>query len=1548
MMKSISKKQKTPRAGQAEKTRPARLEGDIRESEIRYRRLFESAQDGILIVNATTGLVNDANPYLLDLLGYAREEIVKKKVWQLYADVKAAKKAFETLQKKTYLRMDDLPMQGKDGQLTHVECVSNVYQVGKNTVIQFNIRDIAEKISADEALKANERRFRSLIENSQDAIALLDATGKLIYESPSGLRITGYSKEERIGGSGFDLIPPDDLGNVRQNFGRVVQTSGAAARLQVRSRRKDGEWRWVDVTVVNLLADPAVGAIVINYRDITERRQAETALAEAQQAQRLLLESVGEGIHGLDLEGRIMFENAASLQMFGWEADEMLGENAHTLIHHHHADGSLYPVDECPIHRTLHDGEMRRVENEVFFRRDGRSFPIEYTCAAMKDKDGAITGVVVSFRDVTEHRQAEEKLRQSENIYRSIAHNMPHGTVALFDKELRFVVADGSAIGIAGPPRELVEGRTIWEAFPPEVSQMIEPFYRDALAGKETTLEVPFGDFIFESHNVPVKDEKGDVFAGLVVAHDITERKQAEENIQRERVFSDAIINGMPGIFYLFNEEGKFLRWNENFEKVSGYSAAEIAALHPTDLFEGAEKELIRQRIEQVFETGYAFAEADFLSRDGERTPHYLTGVRVELNGQTCLLGVGVDITERKRAEKALTDLSRAVNASGDIVFMTDKDGMITSVNSQFSDLYGYSPDEVVGKTTPRILKSGKQGPEVYQRFWQKIRRGELFRGEMFNKAKDGRLIPIEETVNPFFDERGEIAGFLAIQRNITDRRRAEESLRLAEAKYRALVENIPAVVYMDEADETSANVYTSPYTEKMLGYPASAHVEDPTLWQKTVDPRDYSRVVEAIRRTLAEGSAVEEYRFIASDGRTVWVRDLAVLLRAEDGRPQFIQGFIEDITTQKQAEEKIKAHAAELEKEISERKRTEQALVKSERDYRYLFNTAGDAILIFEPQGETILQANATACRLYGFEYQEIVGRSLKELTTNAGRGEAYVNAFVKGEASNIFESTHINKNGGEIEVLINSSLIEFEGKPAILALVRDVTDRKRAEMALKKSEARLSEAQRIAHLGNWEWNIPANSIWWSDEIYRIFGLGPREFDTTFEGFLNAVHPDDRARVADAISKAFQGETPYDIDHRILLPDGTEKFLHEQAVVERDESGAPARMIGISHDITERKRAEENIQKQLGRLKALREIDWAVSSGFDMQSNLRTLLRHATVELGVNAASILLLNPNLNWLEHSASYGFRTRSIEKSILMAGEGFAGQVVKQRGLVRVDDLYANPSQFPRASLLVREGFICYFGVPLIAKGVVKGVLEVFHRSPLDPDQEWLDFLHTLAGQAAIAVEDAQLFNNLQQFNFELLHAYDATIEGWSRALDLRDKETEGHTQRVTDMAIRLAQRFGLSDEELKYIRWGGLLHDIGKMGVPDNILLKAGALTNEEVQIMRKHPVFAYEMLSPIRYLKSGAIDIPYSHHEKWNGTGYPRGLKGEQIPLPARIFAVADVFDAVTSDRPYRSKWEIAKAISHIREQSGSHFDPSVVETFLQMIGDELEQPNEK
>jgi putative nucleotidyltransferase with HDIG domain len=206
---------------------------------------------------------------------------------------------------------------------------------------------------------------------------------------------------------------------------------------------------------------------------------------------------------------------------------------------------------------------------------------------------------------------------------------------------------------------------------------------------------------------------------------------------------------------------------------------------------------------------------------------------------------------------------------------------------------------------------------------------------------------------------------------------------------------------------------------------------------------------------------------------------------------------------------------------------------------------------------------------------------------------------------------------------------------------------------------------------------------------------------------------------------------------------------------------------------------------------------------------------------------------------------------------------------------------------------------------------------------------------LGGQAAIAIENSMLFQDLQRSNFELAIAYDATIEGWSRALDLRDRETEGHTQRVTDMTLKLARKMGLSEARLILIKRGALLHDIGKMGVPDYILHKPEQLSEEELSIMRKHPQLAYDMLEPIAYLKY-ALHIPYCHHEKWDGSGYPRGLAGTQIPLEARLFAIVDVWDAITTDRPYRKRWPRKKALQYIRAESGKHFDPKLVEVFLE------------
>lgn len=380
-----------------------------------------------------------------------------------------------------------------------------------------------------------------------------------------------------------------------------------------------------------------------------------------------------------------------------------------------------------------------------------------------------------------------------------------------------------------------------------------------------------------------------------------------------------------------------------------------------------------------------------------------------------------------------------------------------------------------------------------------------------------------------------------------------------------------------------------------------------------------------------------------------------------------------------------------------------------------------------------------------------------------------------------------------------------------------------------------------------------------------------------------------------------------------------------------------------IGGNTIQRMRLHEQTVKQLERLDALRAIDLVISSTRDLQVTLNLVLNQIVKQLKVDAASILLTKPASGRLEFIAGQGFYSRNIEASDTRIGEGNAGQAVLERRTVRVRDLRNGHGRFMRRELLADEEFVSYFGVPLIGKGEIKGVLEIFHRSELNPDPEWLSFLETLGGQTAIAIENASLFQDLQRSNFELAMAYDATIEGWSQALDLRDKDTEGHTLRVTEMAIKIARAMGVEEDQLIHMRRGGLLHDIGKMAVPDNILLKPEPLTEEEWEIMRQHPQLAYSWLVAIPFLKY-ALEIPYYHHEKWNGTGYPHGLKGELIPLAARIFTVADVWDALTNDRPYRKAWPPSKAIEYIREKSGTYFDPKIVEVFLELISSTFQE----
>jgi PAS domain S-box-containing protein/putative nucleotidyltransferase with HDIG domain len=368
--------------------------------------------------------------------------------------------------------------------------------------------------------------------------------------------------------------------------------------------------------------------------------------------------------------------------------------------------------------------------------------------------------------------------------------------------------------------------------------------------------------------------------------------------------------------------------------------------------------------------------------------------------------------------------------------------------------------------------------------------------------------------------------------------------------------------------------------------------------------------------------------------------------------------------------------------------------------------------------------------------------------------------------------------------------------------------------------------------------------------------------------------------------------------------------------------------------------------QRQIDQLAALHDIDMVINSSMDLRVSLNILLDQVIDNLKVDAAAVLLLNPGTQCLEYAAGRGFRTQKVKKYKLQMDDSVSGKAAMEQHLVQALNLDEGEDDPIYMELMEEEGFESFYSAPLIAKGQVKGMLDIFNRNQLNPDQEWFNFLETLAGQAAIAIDNTTLLNDLNQSNIELKLAYETTLEGWSRALDMRDRETEGHTQRVTRLTEKISREMGVPEEEIVHIRRGALLHDIGKMGIPDKILHKPGPLTDEEWDIMRRHPTYAYELLHPIQHLRL-ALTIPFCHHEKWDGSGYPRHLKGEEIPLAARIFAVVDVWDALTSNRPYRDAWSEKKSLDYIRQEKGKHFDPTIVDIFFRMIKDEILKPKE-
>src|SRR5271157_2538541 len=665
-------------------------------------------------------------------------------------------------------------------------------------------------------------------------------------------------------------------------------------------------------------------------------------------------------------------------------------------------------------------------------------------------------------------------------------------------------------------------------------------------------------------------------------------------------------------------------------------------------------------------------------------------------------------------------------------------------------------------------------------------------------------------------------------------------------------------------------------------------------------------------------------------------------------------------------------------------RKQAEEKLATSEAELRTLFSSMTDAVIVLDADGRYVKIAPTNPINLYR-PPDEMLGKTVHEILPKEQADYIVAKTRVAIQTDKVVPAEYALPFGDR-EVWFSCNVTRLSENTA-LWVAHDFTERKQAEQALHQHVAELETL--------YESGLALGQLLSPKEIAQKLIALMRSKLNWHHTTIRLYHPEDESlellafnkpgargatelreaeqRLKSMISKAGEGLSGWAVQHgqnvRIdeLSQDprfvNVEPNIHSGLYIPLKVEDRVVGVISIESEkrdafsetderltITlanqaaialENARLHQETLQHLKQLQALHIIDRTIAGSFDQGMMLDVLLTQTLSQLEAEAAAIFLIQPHQRGaLQYVAGQGFNTGLIQIASLKLGNSLAGEAVTGRKLIHVCELEQREPDPLLSKLWLGEGFKCMDVIPLISKGEVKGVMTVFHRKDFTPEPAWSSFLETLAGQAAIAIDVTQMFDNLQRANMELAVAYEATIEGWSQAMDLRDKETEGHTQRVTQMSQRLGKAMQLGEEYLLHMRRGALLHDIGKLGVPDAILLKPDKLTDEEWLVMKKHPEFAYDMLHSVAYLRN-SMDIPYCHHEKWDGSGYPQGLKGEQIPLAARIFAIVDVWDALTSDRPYRKAWSKPDAMKYIREQSGKHFDPLVVEIFLKEFGDE-------
>ncbi len=1156
-----------------------RSEEAARETNAKLRSLIQAMPDAVYFKDCDGRLVM-ANKALEELFGANEETLINKTDEDLMPPdlAKSCRKSDEELLKGRRTLHSEEAMTGKNGEKRYFDTVKAPIYGSRGDLLGLVgvSRDVTERRLKDDAIRESEERFRGAFENAAVGASIVDLRGRFIKVNKRICHMLGYSEEELLSKTFSDVTHPEDIQIGVDALKDLIAGKVDALSFEKRYLRRDGHVVYMNVSPSMIRDQDGRPAYCLGlFQDITETKRAEDMIARLHRKNELILNSAGEGIYGLDIDGNTTFVNPAAAKMIGWDANELIGRQQHNILHHSRPDGTPYPKEDCKIYAAFKDGQVHHVTDEVFWRKDGTSFPVEYVSTPLHE-GGRIVGAVVVFNDISERKQIEDALksamvRAKEEKARTEAFIAAIGdAISIQDTDFRIIFQNQANVDLFG--RHV--GERCYTAYHERDSvcdncHLVEMF-RDGRIHKAERGSVRGGKLrYFEFTASPVKDSAGTITGGIELIREITERKEVEEALRssEERLFK---AQKMAHIGHWEKDLiSGHLYWSDEIYRIYGVDPAQFTpttdafmqAMHPED-----REPFVKALNAAVHERKFLDMDYRLIRPDGTmRTVHTISEVSSDPAGRPLIhSGTVQDITEQKKAQESLVLFKNLLNQSQDAIFVNDPvTGRFLMVNNRACSNLGYSVDRLLTMSTMDI-EAVFQDQALWDAHVDEVRNKGNVIMQGVHKRHDGTAFPVE--VNVTYMTVGEKDYMVAVARDVTERKLSEQALRLSE-------ERLSRAQKMAHVGNWSWNIVTNEisWSEEVYHiYGVEPAQFTPTFEAvaKATYPDDLEPYITALNAALHERKPFEmDYRLIRPDGTIRTVHSIGEMTYGPDGQPLVHSGTVQDVTELRQAAE---------------------ALRRSEAMLQAIIDTEPECVKLVDSEARLIMMNRAGLGMLEVDSFEQVKDQYVGQMVVPEYR-EPFMEltrSIFQGKSGNLlFEIVGAKGTRRWLDTHAVPFRNEKDEIVALLAVTRDVTERKWTEEALYKTNETLNALIRYSPLAIICTDLDSNVMIWNPAAERIFGWKEEEV----LGRKNPIIPEGKEEEYRALRERVRQGEPY-LSKELVRKrkDGTLIHLSAASARIHDAEGNIDALFALFQDITERKKAEETLRKTHAQLQTL------------------------------------------------------------------------------------------------------------------------------------------------------------------------------------------------------------------------------------------------------------------------------------------------------------------------------------------------------------------------